>query len=316
MENAICDICGSEDSRLVCRVRDTNYGTPGQFNIVQCQQCQLVYLNPRPEECEYADIYPEIVYDPFAAIQRTGEITPTHIQQERGRQLTERVTAGRVLDIGCADGLFLKVMRDLGWSCVGIEPNPRASRFAHEHLKSDVRRGTIFDVNEDTSFNLITLWDVLEHTPSPRAVLLHANTLLTPHGMLALSLPNWDSVERLIFRQEWIALDAPRHFYHFTPATIRRLLETCGFHTELLQACAPVLSLASNVLRQGGNWFLRRGAGKSTQDLNIPERRVPSRKHRLLIRLTHLGLSPLNACINLVNHGASLLIFARKVKPL
>jgi len=311
MERVACDLCESTEARLVYRVRDTNYGTSGEFNIVQCNVCQLVYLNPRPESSRYLEIYPEATYDPFRALEHKARSNVT--QCTRARRLTQMIGTGRVLDVGCGTGLFLQAMRAEGWGCVGVEPSPRASEFARTHLQLDVRQGTIFDVDVAQAFDLITFWDVLEHTPSPRAVLLRAHRLLISRGYLAISLPNWDSIERRIFGAEWIAFDAPRHFYHFAPATMRRQLALCGFQIQLLGARAPVMSLASNLLRWGGRWLVRRGKPKPATALNDPTRRAPSLVRRWLIRLTYFAMTPLNALINLFGRGADLLVIARKI---
>jgi len=313
VEYVACDLCGSDETRLVYRVRDTNYGTPGEFHLVQCRTCQLVYLNPRPAPSRYFDIYPETTYDPFDEMNRADEPKPNETHRERARQLTRMVGSGRVLDVGCGTGLFLQAMREEGWSCVGVEPSPRASEFARTRLRLDVRQGTIFDIADTESFDVITFWDALEHTPSPRAALGRVHQLLIPRGIIALSLPNWDSVERRIFGAEWIALDAPRHFYHFSPSTIRRLLASSGFHVQTIQARAPVMSLASNILRWGGRWILRRGKAKGAPALNVPTRRTPSLGRRWMIRATYLGVTPLNALINSIHRGADLMVIARKV---
>lgn len=308
MEHVACDLCGSTDTRLVYRVRDTNYGTPGEFYIVQCKVCQLVYLNPRPEPSRYAEIYPEVIYDPFNEMNHAH---PNTTPRGRARRLTRLLGAGRVLDVGCGTGLFLQAMRDEGWECVGIEPSPRASEWARTHRQLDVRQGTIFDVDATESFDLITFWDVLEHTSSPRAVLTRAHQLLVSRGVIALSLPNWDSIERRIFGAAWIALDAPRHFYHFSPHTLRRLLVSCGFQPQSFQARAPVTSLASNVLRWGGYW-LRGGKAKSTDAVNAPTHHTLSYVRRLVIRLTYWGMTPMNALFNVLDRGADLVVLARK----
>jgi 2-polyprenyl-3-methyl-5-hydroxy-6-metoxy-1,4-benzoquinol methylase len=316
MEYVNCDLCGKDDARFVYHVMDTNYGTPGEFSIVQCQQCKLVYLNPRPSLSEYPRIYPDLSYDPFVTSQTSAKVAPNQTLWQRGRQLTGLDPVGRVLDVGCADGSFLKVMSELGWSCVGIEPNPRASNFAREQLGLDVRQGNIFDVSDSEKFSLITFWDVLEHVPSPQAALVHAHKLLQPTGHLVLSLPNWHSFERYLFRQQWISIDAPRHFYHFSPITIRALLANCGFEIEQSNAQAPVMSLASNLLRQGGNWCLRGGSNKTAHELNAPTRRVLSRKRQMLMRLVYLGMFPCTVLINLLNRGSGLFIIARRVEAI
>lgn len=206
-------------------------------------------------------------------------------------------------------------MHTLGWTCVGVEPNRTAAEVARRQLQLDVRLGDIFTLDDSESFDLVTFWDVLEHTPSPRKVLTQANRLLAPTGILALTLPNWDSLERVIFREGWIALDAPRHLYHFSPCTISQMLDQCGFQVETLSASAPVLSLASNVLRFAGNAVFRHGQPKALTDVIEPYSvsARPSRAKQSLIHAMNVLVWFPNACANLLNRGSSLFILARKV---
>jgi SAM-dependent methyltransferase len=239
--------------------------------------------------------YPEDHYDPFRNIHTTDQVAPHPLQCKRAQGLTDLIGTGKVLDVGCADGLFLSVMRDTGWSCVGVEPDPGAATFARTQLKLDVGIGDIFTETTKQSFDLITLWDVLEHTPSPTQVLKHAAQLLKPYGWLALSLPNWNSLERQLFQERWIALDAPRHLYHFSTVTIGQMLTMCGFTSNRIDSHAPVLSLASNVLRFAGDHRYRGGKAKAlvTADPAVHPPDQPSVSKQRLIRLTQLLMTPL-----------------------
>jgi len=311
LETVTCDLCGSQEAHLAYRVRDTNYGTPGPFSIVRCSRCELVYLNPRPVAAELPAAYPETCYHPFRAVFSATSVAPGSVQWKRAQRLTPASRPGRVLDVGCGDGLFLSAMQKLGWACVGIEPNRKAVEFAHTRLQLDVKEGDLFAINDELEFDLITMWDVLEHIPSPTHALRHANMLLAPDGRLVLSVPNWDSFERQLFRERWIALDAPRHLYHFSSRTITRLLRKCDFEIERLQAAAPVLSLASNVLRLGGDLVFRHGEPKASAASDAPTS-PPSAARQALIRAMHLLMTLPNLAANLVQKGASLTIMARK----
>ena len=311
METVTCDLCGSQEAHLAYRVRDANYGTLGSFSIVRCSRCALIYLNPRPSVAELPAVYPETCYHPFSAVFSADSVAPGLVQWKRAQELTPASGPGRVLDVGCGDGLFLSAMQKLGWACVGVEPNGRAVEFARARLQLDVREGDLFAINDELKFDLITMWDVLEHIPSPTSALRRANMLLAPDGRLALSVPNWDSFERQLFRERWIALDAPRHLYHFSPQTITQLLRKCAFEIERRQAAAPVLSLASNVLRLGGDLVLRHGEPKVSTPSDTPTP-SPSATRQALIRAMHLLMTPPNLVANLVQKGATLTIIARK----
>ncbi|HFQ92629.1 MAG TPA: class I SAM-dependent methyltransferase, partial [Anaerolineae bacterium] len=164
----------------------------------------------------------------------------------------------------------------------------------------------------------ITFWDVLEHTHSPQKVLRQANALLEDNGLLAINVPNWASWERRIFKERWIALDTPRHLYHFSPNILRAYLRICGFEVISLRTKAPVMSPASNVLRAIGDTALRGGQAKSQiSGKNGGETAVtppPSLIKQTLIRLTYAALTLPNILANVANRGGSIIVFARKTE--
>jgi 2-polyprenyl-3-methyl-5-hydroxy-6-metoxy-1,4-benzoquinol methylase len=314
METVVCDICQQDYSRLIYTVQDTNYGCPGTFKLVECLNCGLVYQNPRPAPTEIDAYYPVEQYHPFRALREGETAVPAPLHLQRAKQLTAKTKPGRVLDVGCGSGLFLVAMQQQGWQGSGVEPNEAAARFGREELVLEVQIGDIFSVDSSQPFDLITFWDVLEHTHSPRAVLNQAYKLLKPTGYLALNVPNWGSLERRLFREKWIALDAPRHLYHFTPATLNNLLSSCGFTPENMTASAPPLSLSSNILRWLGDTFLRKGTAKAlspnpTKDLSFRPM-PPSRRY--LIALVQQAMKIPNTLANLINMGSGITIISCK----
>ncbi len=313
METVVCDLCQSTDTRRIYRLRDTNYGTPGVFDLVQCRVCHLAYLNPRPTAASLAQHYPVDRYDPFAALKPGNTITPTATQIQRARALTQLCPPGTVLDVGTGSGHFLVAMRQAGWAGAGVEPNASMADFAQRALQLNVVAGDIFAWPFSEPVNLMTLWDALEHTPSPMAVLRQARALLKPGGWLALSVPNWDSLERRLFRERWIAHDAPRHLYHFGPRALRAMLGQAGFAVRRLQATAPVQSLASNALRLGGDLLFRGGQAKSFANTAAGDASPApvSGARRRLIQAAYVLLTLPNAAANVLQRGANLTVLAQ-----
>ena len=320
METIPCNLCHHESARLVYEVEDTNYGQPGVFSIVECSHCGLVYLNPRPKASEIGAFYLADQYHPFRAIQQTHNIRPNKMQRQRAAKIAAMFghgTGGTVLDVGCGNGLFLLAMQAHGWQVQGVEPNETAVAFANERLNLPVTVGDIFQISLLESFDLITFWDVLEHTHSPKDVLLQANLLLKPDGVLAINVPNWASWERELFKEQWIALDAPRHLYHFSPETLTTMLNGCGFDLAELRCAAPVMNPASNLLRFLGN---ARRRARPTGNGPLPGRAAPggsespSAVKRWLIRATYLALTWPNFMANVMRRGGSFTVFARKRK--
>ena len=135
-----------------------------------------------------------------------------------------------MLDVGCATGLFLHEMQLAGWSAAGVEPTQSAADFARQRFGLEVFQGMLGDASfEPNSFDVITFWDVLEHTFSPQDELAHAAQLIKPGGLVAINVPNWESFDRKPYGRYWQGFDAPRHLYVFTRSTLTQLLANAGF---------------------------------------------------------------------------------------
>lgn len=318
METVDCNLCGHAVYTAVYRVKDTNYGQPGVFTLVRCNQCGLVFTNPRPTAQEIGAFYPAQQYHPFRALQNEGRTKPARRQQQRAGQIAQIVKDSkvqRVLDVGCGSGIFLLAMRERGWEVCGVEPSPEAAEFARTTLKLPVKTGDIFQIGPGLTFDVITFWDVLEHTHSPRDVLLHAHRLLGPKGLLAINVPNWASWERKLFKESWIAIDAPRHLYHFTPDTLNSMLQVCGFEVIEMGTNAPVMNPASNLLRALGSLARRSQQLENDNRGNKPGRndeQATSALKRWLIRATYLTLTVPNSLVNAVGRGGSVTAYAWK----
>lgn len=236
MEHPSCDLCGAEDTETLYAGAGWKQPVPAGIALVRCRQCGLMYLNPRPGPADIGAFYPSDygAYRPAIEDERFG---PMRWMRRRKllvrRKLVERYsgrTSGHILDVGCATGLFLHEMAQADWQVSGIEPMAPAVEYARARMKLDVFQGLLEQAPyPPQSFDVVTFWDVLEHTFSPSASLQRAARLLKPGGLLAVNIPNWDSFDRRLFGAFWAGLDPPRHLYVFTHATLTRLLEACGF---------------------------------------------------------------------------------------
>ena len=214
METVSCNLCGSSRHKLHWAGRDWAYGFPGQFSMVCCSECGLVYLNPRPSPDEIGTYYPDD-YEPYV---RTAGTTPSSwsllIQRLKLRSRLKTVTrlaeGGRLLDLGCGSGGFLREMQQLpGWQVEGIEVNKEMATFGRERLGLKVHGGTLEDARlSSSSFDVVTMWDVLEHLSDPLATLQEIHRILRPGGVLISSSPNAASVDARIFGRYWIGLDS------------------------------------------------------------------------------------------------------------
>lgn len=121
---------------------------------------------------------------------------------------------GRLLDVGCGTGAFLSFMKKKGHAVKGIENNDKARKTCHEN---DLQVQTTTEGFPQQSFDVITLWHVLEHLPQPEKHIANYKDLLKPGGILVIAAPNFESHDRVHYKEDWAALDVPRHLWHFTP---------------------------------------------------------------------------------------------------
>ncbi len=136
---------------------------------------------------------------------------------------------GKTLDIGCASGAYLLLLKNLGWNVVGVDISDSVAKEVKE-AKITIHTGDLKELKLKTgSFNLITLWHVLEHLHKPLQTLQEIHRLLMDDGLLFIEIPNRASIVAKIFRSNWFAWDLPRHLFHFSPANITKLLNQAGF---------------------------------------------------------------------------------------
>lgn len=226
MKHVTCGLCGSDDPAPFCSAKCPDVPAGAVFNAVQCKKCGLVYVTPRPEKNELAAFY----FDGYYGAGSGGKPGPAGTALSlfcflRKNRVLKYRKSGKLLDIGCGDGTFLDSMRTKDWEVFGVETSESGTRSC-EQKGIPVRKDTAFP---DGFFDAVTLWQALEHFESPAAVLKEASRVLSENGVLILSVPNIAGVEYRLFKTRWFHLDLPRHLYHFSPATLSRLLEGSGF---------------------------------------------------------------------------------------
>jgi 2-polyprenyl-3-methyl-5-hydroxy-6-metoxy-1,4-benzoquinol methylase len=239
MEHVNCAICGKDDAAPALKTRDRNWRLPGEFTLVRCRGCGLVYLDPRPSPEEIHCYYPEAFSARNTAEAPTDKQADTseRVMERRARPLLKRKQSGKLLDVGCADGLFLVFMRKRGWSVYGVEPREVSARTAREKFGLDVFHGYVENADYPPGFfDAITLNHVFEHVHNPPETAGRIRELLAPGGVALIDVPNFASLESRVFGERWVAVDAPRHLYQFTPKTLLAMLERGGLRVlEIVQ---------------------------------------------------------------------------------
>lgn len=235
MRDVDCPVCGADQYERIGTARDRLLGIPGEFQMVRCSECGVVYLNPQPTTDEILRYYPED-YDSYADA-RVDELSGlrrwsvAYGLYKRRRAVTRYVSSGRLLEVGCATGAFLDAMRAAGdWDVYGVDISEHAVTYARDRLGLKVFLGQLEEAQFPAGhFDVVVLWDVLEHLPNPKAALAEVRRVLKDDGWLIFRIPNLDSWDAKLFGAYWAGFDVPRHFTTFSVATIRHLLEIVGF---------------------------------------------------------------------------------------
>lgn len=261
-EEPNCPLCASRHWRQVIEAPDlTKGGTGLWFAVVQCQDCDLCYTNPRPNRESIGHFYPS-VYAPHRR-KRPRRISTVNTSWERPRK--ERHTLpwhgqGRLLDFGCGGGSFLQRMHMQGWEVTGLDVSPFAVETIRKDLGLRAHLGTLPHAElQPESFDVVTMWHSLEHVHDPMEILRQAHRILTPGGKLLVAVPNIDSLPFRWFKHCWYGLDLPRHLTHFAPKTLKAMLVRASFsvgpirmirHSDWLRSSARL----ARQMRRGPYW--------------------------------------------------------------
>lgn len=239
LEHVNCNLCGSDAYKILFNStlsEDDFKHTPEQYSIsrrspgcgqiVRCRQCKLVYVNPREKPGDMRHAYAMVKDEKYLDEEEARRATFL-----RGLRLIEKYCPqkGILLDVGCFTGLFLELAKRHGWATLGIEPSQWAAAYAREKLNLEVLEGVFEDFQfADDSFDVIALWDVIEHLPDPKSTLLGLRRKIRGKGILFLNTFNYDSIFRKIFGKRYWFIER-MHIFYFTPQTIRLMLEACNY---------------------------------------------------------------------------------------
>lgn len=259
LEAVPCPLCGASEVVTLGWLRDVALGVPGEFPLARCCACGLLQQNPRVRVEQihllYPDDYPRhrgdieiprLMREHNLVIRwalaswlgyRHLDVAHTSLQHRLSARLQRRRIeeifppwkgTGRLLDVGCATGKFLKLMAAVGWHVAGVEIDAQAASKARS-VTPEIFEGDPVDAPFAAgSFDVITSLHVVEHLPNPLRALERMLGWLAPDGLMIVEVPNAAGFGAQLFGRYWSGLDFPRHLVHFTPRTMTAMVSRAG----------------------------------------------------------------------------------------
>lgn len=233
-----CLICGGENTSAVTTSRVQMLADPERFTWVQCQRCGLVFLDPRVPEPDigryYADYLPHrgpAAWGRWAPLVRSSQERTDLARLRTLRGLGPLDAGCTVLDIGCGQPSFLRVVRDrTGARAVGTDFDASGwSDQPQEWAGLELHAGILEELPLTGPFDRITLWHVLEHLYRPVETLRYLRSLVRPGTLLVVEVPDHDGVTRKWQGEWWAGYHTPRHTAAYTPATLRGAMQQAGW---------------------------------------------------------------------------------------
>lgn len=257
LEPASCPLGCSRDSEKVLTARDRLHGLPGEFTLVRCRACGTLRTDPRPTPASIGLYYPK-EYGPYLGTRVEPRVDTRPPWRRAVSRLLARISdtnadrmpaiaPGRMLEVGCASGSFLRRMALEGWDVEGIEFSETAAQEARS-LGYRVHTGALETAPPPCApYDLVVGWMVLEHLHDPVRSLLKLRSWTRPGSWLVISVPNAASLEFALFRDAWYSLDLPRHLWIPTPSSLARVLDRGGWRLERIFYHRDVRSLVASL---------------------------------------------------------------------
>ncbi len=238
MEFVSCNFCGKKDFKFVLE-KSSSKGD--KFQVQKCKYCGLLQTNPRPTFLEIQEYYSSEYfrkrtdrgYDNYYSPQVQSQIEKVlllNLHDLKFFDYEKTLHDKKVLDIGCAYGYFLNLLRNRGWQTLGIDIAEEPIRLAREKLSLNVIQEDFlkWDTQATNKFHLITLWASLEHLHYPKETLKKIYEHLLPKGRIILSTCRYGFLARLQ-GINWRYMNVPEHLYFYTLSQLKKQLSEIGF---------------------------------------------------------------------------------------
>lgn len=230
--NNKCPWCGSNKAQINLWLKD-EFLTKKDFHICECLNCGLLYTMPRPSKEKIGAYYKSDEYyshqeNKKGFVPRLYEAIKKINLKHKFRLASRDLPVGKLLDIGCGVGDFLHIAENKGWQCTGVEPSEEAREIARQRIKGDLLYSEDLEQLPDQSFDLITMWHVLEHVDDLKWQVAQLQRLIKPNGRIVIAVPNYRSYDGRFYNAYWAAYDVPRHLNHFNKTVVTKIFKTSG----------------------------------------------------------------------------------------
>ncbi len=230
-----CPLC--DRKHLEYAITCTDYAVSGEtFRLFHCDDCGFLFTQDAPAEADrgryyetpdyisHTDTHKGLIHRMYHCVRRYMLV--------RKAKLVERVSGlekGTLLDVGAGTGYFAHAMEKRGWQVNTMEKNAGARAFAKAHFALEMDDGDTWERYANTSFDVITLWHVMEHLEHLNETWKELGRLLRTDGALVVAVPNVTSYDARKYGKRWAAYDVPRHLWHFSPSTMQQWGAKHGF---------------------------------------------------------------------------------------
>ncbi|WP_245586831.1 class I SAM-dependent methyltransferase [Sediminibacterium salmoneum] len=236
-----CPACNSDNIKFGLSAQDHTVSKQ-DFDIWYCHDCSLRFTQDIPAIHEIGAFYQSASYISHSntkkgLINQLYHLVRNYTLGLKARQIKQftGLSKGRLLDIGAGVGAFAATMKKTGWEVRALEPDENARKTAAETFGLSLSLPDELYQFSENSFDVITLWHVLEHVHDLPGYWKAFHTCLPKGGKLVIAVPNYTSADACHYQQDWAAYDVPRHLYHFSPASMQKLATQNGFSMVKMQ---------------------------------------------------------------------------------
>lgn len=235
LNQSTCPACGASSLSTYLTVTD-HFLSKENFNLDLCSSCHLLFTNPRPTIDRIGDYYKSEDYVSHSStkkgfVNKVYGWVRSYTLKKKISLLRELTNGKQLLDIGAGTGHFLTKAKQSGYSVLGLEPDEDARKVALSENGIELKDlNLLHELNK--SFDIISMWHVLEHVYNLQTDLDKIVSLVNQDGVLIIAVPNYTSFDAQYYKEFWAAYDVPRHLYHFSPKSIIPLVESKGLKFE------------------------------------------------------------------------------------